>query len=176
MQTELSIFNRIRSLAGQSAILDWAMVFLGEYLGYFLVVVVLIFFLKSQEDWRAKFHNFALVVLSVILSRGILTEVIRFFFRRERPFAVLEIEPLISQAASAALPSGHAAFYFALAFAIWIINKRLGFWLTVGALFIGFGRVVSGVHWPLDILAGALVGLLSVFVVNFLLRSLRGSK
>ena len=170
---ELQIFNAIHSLAGQSKLLDWVALLLANYLGYFLILGTA-YFLFKEKDWKKRFLNLSFISLAVILSRGLLTEIIRFFYFRPRPFVALEFEPLFNHSAlQAAFPSGHAAFYFALAFAIFFINRRLGVWYTIGAVFMGLARVYAGVHWPLDIVAGALVSLLSVFVVKWLLEKVR---
>lgn len=174
MGLETQIFNAIHDLAGQSKLLDWAMVFLASYLGYFLILGV-IYILFKEKDWKKSFLNFSFLSIAVILSRGLLTEIIRFFYFRPRPFVALEFEPLFNHSAlQAAFPSGHASFYFALAFALFFLGRRrLGLWYAVGAVFMGLARVYAGVHWPLDIVAGALVGLLAAFVVKSLLSHIK---
>lgn len=162
---DLSIFNFIHGLAGQSRLLDWLGIFLADYLGYVLIFAVLVLILKT----RRRFQFFAFVILSALLSRGLLTEFIRFIYSRPRPPLVAGINPLIDYAASASFPSGHAALYFALAFAVWHFNRRWGYWFLLGAALIGVARVLVGVHWPLDILGGALLGLLSAIVVKWIL-------
>lgn len=169
MALEKEIFDVIFSLAHQSKILDWFLVFFADYLAYALVLGFLITLFRSK-DWKDKFYQFAFIALSVILSRFLITEIIRFAYFRLRPFAALEIEPLIDYPSVAAFPSGHAAFFFAMAFAIFFINRKLGIWYISGAVLMGLARVAVGVHWPLDIVGGALVALLSVIVVRWILN------
>lgn len=167
MDLELQIFNTLRNLAGQSALLDWLIVFLGSYSVYFLVLgfILLIFF---KKDWRSRLYYSSFASLSVIVSMS-LAKIIQFFLGRPRPFAVLNFDPLISHAATPALPSGHAAFFFALAFSVFLISKKWGWVYLSAAVLMGVARVVAGVHWPLDIAAGFLVAALSFFVVKWLL-------
>lgn len=164
------VFKFINGFAGKSQWLDLAGIFFSDYFGYILIagVVYLIF---SAGDWRKRFHDSAFIILSIIVSRGIITEIIRFFYNRPRPFVEFGNFPLIEQANVPALPSGHASFYFALIIPIFFINKRLGWYGLAGAGLIGIARVFAGVHWPLDIIAGALVALASVFIVHWLLDS-----
>ncbi|KKU77189.1 MAG: Bacitracin transport permease protein BcrC [Parcubacteria group bacterium GW2011_GWA2_47_8b] len=164
-----SVFNAIHSIAGQFGILDALIVFFAKYFGYFLVLGAAIFIYK-EKDWHKRFYYFALSVLTIIISRGILAEIIRFFYFRARPFAALGFEPLVNHSATAAsFPSGHAAFYFALALAMISIDKKRGWIYLAGAALIGLARVAAGVHWPSDILAGAIVGLISFLVVEWAL-------
>jgi len=164
------VFKFINGFAGKSQWLDFAGIFFADYFGYLLIagVAYLIF---SAGDWRKKFQNSAFIILSTIISRGIITEIIRFFYNRPRPFIEFGNLPLIDQANVPALPSGHAAFYFALVIPVFFINKKFGWYGVAGAALMGVARIFVGVHWPLDIVAGALVALLSVFIVHWLLDS-----
>lgn len=159
------IFQSINGLSGKHSSLDLLGVFLAQYLAYFLIVGCLsaLIFIR---DWRLKFYTFSLVALSVILARGILTELIRFIYYRARPFLVLPINPLIAVDNSAGFPSGHAAVFFALAAAVFYLNRKWGIVLLISAAVMGLARVFVGVHWPLDILGGAVVGLLSAVIAH----------
>jgi membrane-associated phospholipid phosphatase len=65
-----------------------------------------------------------------------------------------------------AFPSGHASMVFILAGVFSFITTRI--WLRIalilGASLVSLSRVVVGVHWPLDILAGALIGWVAIWV------------
>ena len=65
------------------------------------------------KDWRKHISLALQMVAAVILSRGIITEIIRFFWHRSRPFVEQNFIPMISHADSASFPSGHATFFFA---------------------------------------------------------------
>lgn len=162
-------FTAINSLAGKSHLLDFLGIFFAEYFGYFLIIaaIVLIF---SLDDWKRKMHYSAFIILTVILSRGIFTELIRFFYHRPRPFSVLEVTPLIEQVNKGALPSGHAAVYFALALPFFLINRKWGWYMVLAASVMGAARIFVGVHWPLDIIAGAVVAAASFYLVKILLE------
>jgi len=178
---DLIIFNVIHSLAGQSKILDWLGIFAAQYLGYFLIVAAVLLIWKKEKSAIKRWYYFAFLALSLILSLGVITETIRFVYNRPRPFVFLNFTPLIHHSGGAAMPSGHAAFYFALAFAMILVNKlswptkivsyRMLIFFLGAALLMGIARVFVGVHWPTDIIAGAIVGFLGAFVAYYLLRS-----
>jgi undecaprenyl-diphosphatase len=75
------------------------------------------------------------------------------------------IEPNISETLQS-FPSGHALFYFALAFVIYTKSKKWGMWFFLGAFLMGLGRVASGVHFPIDILGGAVLGILTAYILS----------
>ncbi len=173
MSLELSLFNSLHDLVGKSGLLDWLFIFLANYFGYFLVAGF-IFLLLKERNRHQRLHYLFFGLLTTILSRGLITEIIRFFYDRPRPFDFLSFTPLISHDPGNSLPSGHAAFYFALALTVFIVNKKWWGWIFLAsALLIGLARIIAGVHWPSDILAGLAVSIVSFFVVKYLLSSFR---
>jgi len=118
---------------------------------------------------REKIGYLILGATSVILSRLIITEAIRWIWHRPRPFVDQQVNQLIEHSASGSFPSGHIAFLFALSAAIYFFNKKIG-WLFFGLSFlIGLSRIFVGIHYPLDILGGIVVGILSaVLLKNFI--------
>ncbi len=165
MNFDLALFNLIHDLAGKSRLLDFLGIFLADYFGYLLILAA-IALVAMESDWRKKFNYYTTLALSLILSRGIFTETIRFIYARPRPFTALEFAPLIAEKDYGAFPSGHAAFYFALAGVIWLLNKKWGWRFAAAAALMGLARVFAGVHWPLDIVGGAIVGLGSVWLID----------
>ncbi|MDP3729572.1 MAG: phosphatase PAP2 family protein [bacterium] len=170
MNYDEQIFYAIQGLAGKSRLLDFLGVFFAEQSGYFLVIAVIaLIFLMPQWKERLRFIFFTL--LSVIISRGILIELIRIVYNRPRPFAALEITPLVNHAYTAAFPSGHVALYFALAFSVLLINRRFGYGMIAVATLMGISRIFIGVHWPLDIVGGALVAFISFMIVKNIFKT-----
>jgi len=164
-------FNSIHQLVGQSRLLDLFAIFLADYLAYILILIVLVI-IFSAKKYKNRIYNLAFVSLALLISNGIFTETIRFFFFRKRPFVELDFIPLIEKSSSeAAFPSGHASFFFVLAFAIYYLGeKRWSLIFFVAALLMGISRVYVGVHWPLDIVMGMLVAFISAYIVRLLLE------
>jgi undecaprenyl-diphosphatase len=152
-------------------------VFLAKYLSYFLVLffVYLIFSEKFYHEKKVKLSKqvklflFLETILALILSRGIITELIRFFYPIKRPFDVLGIKSFIFESGSS-FPSGHSAFFFALATIIFIWNKKYGLIYFILGIINGLSRIAVGVHWPLDILGGFVIGILSALLVHLVLN------
>ena len=162
---DLSIFNWTHSLAGKSRLLDFFGIIMADYSGYLLVLIAFILFL-SEADLRKKFSYYATLVLSVIFSRGIITEFFRFVYTSPRPFAALNFSPLVNGENGNSFPSGHAAFFFAIAGTVWLFNKKWGRRFLGVAVLMGLARIFAGVHWPSDILGGAIIGLFSAWLAD----------
>ena len=78
---------------------------------------------------------------------------------RPRPFqAIPSVVPLVEHTAGSSFPSGHAATSFAGAIALAWLLPRLRSALIVLAALVAFSRVYVGVHYPSDVLAGAVIG------------------
>ena len=67
--------------------------------------------------------------------------------------------------AEPSFPSGHAAFYFAIATIVYFYNKKAGLGFFLASFLISISRVFVGIHWPADIMAGALVGIFSGWLI-----------
>lgn len=165
------LFQFIYGLSHRNFLLDDLGIFCAQYLPYLLVIgfLILVFY---EEGWRRKWYFFSEAAIAIILSRGLLTEIIRFFYNHPRPFDVLGFTPLIGESGYS-FPSGHAAWFFALAMVIFFRNRKWGTWFFVLALVNGIARIYVGVHWPLDILGGAAIGILSVVFIHWLMRDSR---
>jgi undecaprenyl-diphosphatase len=168
MVWDINLFNWIHGLAGWSVFTDSTGIFFAKYLAYLLGIASL-FFIFKQNDWRSRLGAFLNIALAVLLSRGIIVEVIRYFYERPRPFAALGFESLIGESGGS-FPSGHASFFFAVSFAIFAINRSWGWWFLGLSLLNGLARIFVGVHYPADVAGGILVGLAGWAAVYFLLQ------
>lgn len=173
---DLYIFNLINSWAGKFFWLDGLALFFAKYFEFFLIFFLLLFLVSDpagvaprrpygagfRKHWQMVISSF----LAAIISRFIITDLIRYFFPRMRPFVEHQVNLLINHSASEpSFPSGHAAFYFALAIVVYFYNKRIGWGFILGAFLISLSRVFVGIHWPFDILVGAIVGIFSGWLV-----------
>ncbi|OGK15137.1 hypothetical protein A2690_00020 [Candidatus Roizmanbacteria bacterium RIFCSPHIGHO2_01_FULL_39_12b] len=164
MKIDLYIFDSIHQFAGIFWPLDWLGILGAKYLPYLLIIAALYFLFRLKTS-KEKLFFLSFTALATLLSRGIITEAFRFFYDRPRPFVALGFQPLISQDIAGSFPSGHAAFYFALALCLYLFNKKWGWWFMVLSLFMGLARVFVGVHYPSDILGGMAIAAVSFFVV-----------
>lgn len=157
------IFKSINNLAGKWACLDGLAIFLADYLVYFLIIAAaILFFFLNKKD---RFRYLTLGVLGIFLSRVVITELIRWIWYRPRPFLTHQVTQLAEHSSSASFPSGHTTFVFALAMVVFLFDKRLGIIFFVSSFLIGLSRVFVGIHYPLDILIGILIGISSSWLV-----------
>lgn len=168
MNTQL--FITVNSWAGRHEWLDMLMIFFAEWLGYILIALLVFVFIKNRQRHQEMF----LVSLgSALIARYVFVNVIRLFYYNPRPFLVTtDIVQLVNHETTSSFPSGHASFYFALAIGVYLYNKKAGRGYLISAGLIGFARVWGGVHWPLDIVAGALLGIATAMLAKNLKEKL----
>lgn len=150
-----TIFYALNSLAGHGALSDSAIVFFAVSLPWVMVtfaVIYLIFFHRNLLWFSvAGFTSLFSLMLTDILKWAI--------FRHPRPFVALpNVTALISITPYDSFPSGHATVFAALATAMFLYDKRIGYWYIFGTLLVGIARISAGVHYPVDILTGYLIG------------------
>ena len=110
-------------------------------------------------------------VAAALLVRFVLVQAFYFFKFRFRPFVYNPITLLIPYDGHAtSFPSGHASFYFALSTIIFGYNKKYGTLFYIFSFLICLGRVFVGIHWPSDIIAGAVLGNIMGWVLNKLFK------
>ena len=124
--------------------------------------------------WR----RYALVVFTVLAvavadwsSYGV-----KAIFDVERPsMRYAEPKPLVHAPIDASFPSGHAATSFAAATMLSFARPRWAPAFYLLALAIGFSRVYVGVHYPLDIVGGAALGVAVAIALRWLATNRRRS-
>ncbi len=121
--------------------------------------------LRYQLGVLTALAGMALANWMVFIGNGI--------FFRPRPFVELDVSLLFYHPTDSSMPSNSAAAFFALAAAVWGFNRWAGTAMLAVAAIHGFLRVYAGVHYPSDIIVGALIGVAGA-VVAYRLRGLLG--
>lgn len=106
------------------------------------------------------------LALCLLATDQIAGQVLKPLFDRARPcFTVPGVKALVPVAHSPSFPSNHAANVFGLA--CLMAMDRGGYWLwglPIAGL-VGISRVYAGVHYPSDVLGGAVLGLMVAWII-----------
>lgn len=119
------------------------------------------------ENLSQRFFTVTLLVLSTA-GAYFASVLLKNYFKIGRPVLLnFNFHPLINNLNDYGFPSSHAAFYSALATTLFLIHRRAGVYAGLLALVIGAARILAGVHTPLDILGGYLLGTGIAAIVSF---------
>jgi undecaprenyl-diphosphatase len=144
--------------------LDWLFEWLSR-IGTFGLVWILIGFALALAQRRPAP---VLIITAAAFLGNLSSTAGKLLIDRTRP----HYHPLIKVPTSHSFPSGHSASSFAAATAIGVITPRLRVPAFVLAAGIAFSRVYNGVHWPLDVLVGAVLGVLIALLLLAAIRRL----
>jgi undecaprenyl-diphosphatase len=170
---DFTIFSFVNQIASKNAILDFVGIFLANYFIWLLFFVVIFFgFLPPKRRGETISKANALRSIFGALLGGSLTLIIGQFIVRARPFVVHEVNLLIFPPITiASFPSFHTTLAFALACTLFLFNRKIGIWFFVAAMLIGIARVYVGVHYPSDIIFGAIIGCSSSLIIKFFIAN-----
>lgn len=165
---DIAIFYGIQKLIGLSSVIDGVGIFFASVLIWIEAAAVVFFYLRSRR------HR-ALVALSAFVSglaSWIVSSGIGIVYFRPRPFTVLANAHLLigKSPLEKSFPSDHATVAFALACAVYFADRRWGAFFLAGAAAIAAARVFVGVHYPSDVVAGALLGFVCAYLIHRLIH------
>ncbi|MDO5406748.1 MAG: phosphatase PAP2 family protein [Eubacteriales bacterium] len=108
-----------------------------------------------------------MAAFSLALEAAVCNLILKPMVARIRPCDLAEgIQLLIGRPEDYSFPSGHTSAGFAVAAALLLSGSRLGIPTLVLAVMIAFSRLYLYVHFPTDVLAGALLGIAAALVVR----------
>lgn len=115
--------------------------------------------LKEKRERRINKIKDAVFIAGAIFATYVVVTVTKILIAYPRPFNTLtDLHVLINLPNDYSFPSGHAALTMALATSVYFFRKRLGTLLFLFAFVVGLARIYVGVHYPLDVGVGFLLG------------------
>jgi membrane-associated phospholipid phosphatase len=130
-------------------------------------MIVVFFLVAGLAYHRGRWVNYAVAMAMAGLSAGLFAQLLKFVFGRTRP--ELWLGPFhYARGGANSFPSGHTVGAFALAGVLIFSSRSLP--LRVVALLlaaaVGCARIMAFRHWPSDVVASALIGLLAAAIAS----------
>ncbi|MBI4122677.1 MAG: phosphatase PAP2 family protein [Parcubacteria group bacterium] len=143
----------------------WLVSFFATYLIWLVGIGIIV--IAFSYSFRLAIEHMLRLGFSAFFALGA-NRVVEWAYFRPRPFVAGEFAPRIDVSPlDGSFPSDHAAVAWALAAAAFAWNKKIGAAFAAAALAISIGRVLAGVHYVLDIVVGALVGVGAGFLISW---------
>lgn len=171
-------YHWLNQFAGHHPIIDAIMSFLAQYsLEMYVFLFLAAWFALPKHDSERR-HVLVVMGFSGVLAL-MFNVIISHLWFRPRPFVTLAkgtYTQLIPHSLDASFPSDHTSGSFGFAAASWEkTNRWISGLYTSLAVLVPIARVYTGVHWPTDVLAGIIIGIVSsriLWVLNPLLKPL----
>ncbi len=147
--------------------LDQLMYYMTEALFWIPVYILLLWLIAKNFSKGAMFWSLLAIALIVTLSDRISVEVFKEVVQRYRPSRNLEIGPMVHlvndyRGGLYGFVSSHATNFFGIATFLFLLLRKAyprGAWLILlWATLISYTRIYLGVHYPLDIIGGGMLG------------------
>ena len=153
----------------QNSLFDILMPFVTNYRNwYFIILLTILLFIV--RDWKKGLATILLVIIAVSISDFLNSHVVKFLFGRLRPCNKLPIETLnliIGCPHNPSFPSSHASNIFALSTVLVYRYRRLLIPMAFITVLVCLSRVYLGLHYPSDVIAGGVCGVLYGSIVIF---------
>ena len=132
-----------------------------------LWIVIAVVLCISKKYRRGGMQMLSAELLGFIVGNLIIKNLVN----RLRPFQIDETVSLIVMIPfDSSFPSGHTLTGITAAVTLMFIDKRMGIPALVLAILIAFSRMYNFMHFPTDVLAGALLGVVSAVFMNYVFR------
>lgn len=130
-----------------------------HYLSYPILGLLIFYFILKKERFIAT------LLITVVIISTVTSALVKAAVPRERPYQVLDVRQLVEEDDNRSFPSNHAQLSFALSAIVLYFYRRFGSILILLSLLMGASRIYLGVHYPSDVIGGALIGCLLAFLV-----------
>jgi len=140
---------------------DIIMPFLTNPKNFYIIFLILWFLMVFSSKYKYRIAGWT-IIIAVAISDFLSSKILKFLILRQRPFEVLpDVYKLVSSAGPS-FPSSHAVNSFTVATLIMLFFKN-PVYTTIAfivAFLSGFSRIYVGVHYPLDVISGAVIGII----------------
>jgi len=164
MTIDWTLLSLLNGLAGRSAAFDLVVRLLVNDYAITTALVVVPFglwFSGASTQQRERNQRAVLSAATSMFIANLFVKALNLLYYRPRPFAGHDLNLLFYHPSDSSFPSNPASVGFCIATAVWFFNRTAGWILYVLAGLLGLARLISGVHYPSDVLGGALIGMLS---------------
>lgn len=168
-QIHLEIFRFINDMGKQYDALNPVVVGIAEYTLYVLGAGLLIYWLTRSRANRMM----VIQAVCAFIFAELLGKTAGILYEHQQPFAVLpNVNQLIEHDIDNSFPSDHTILFFSICMSFLLVRMKEGWlWLAL-ACCVAISRIWVGVHYPIDVAVGALLGILSAVVVHLTLPKL----
>ena len=156
----INLFRTINDLGKQYTFLNSSMIFIAEYMVYFLAIVVItIWFTRRKKN-----RMMVLCATITFVIAEIIGKIAGKLHSNYQPFA---------KAVDNSFPSDHTILFFSFCVSFWLFRKGWWFLWVVLSFIVGISRIWVGVHYPADVIAGAFISIILATIIYYIFPKLK---
>lgn len=165
-----SVFRIINDIGKEQTWLNSPLTWFSNWAVVLLALFMIVTFLLSV---RNRSYKDAIIMISGGISfvvTFIICKLLGQLRYNEQPFAELEnVNQLVFKEVNNSFPSDHTALFFSIMFAFYFYERKYK-WLIVFPFLMALSRIYVGVHYPLDVLVAAIVGISISYMIVKLIK------
>ncbi len=168
MNPDVWLFHAINQFVGTVPVIDWlARAIVNDYAvpTVMSLVAVALWFAGATSEERTRNQRAVIFIALAVLFCNALIKDMSYVYFRPRPFATETVKLLFYRPSVSSFPSIPVQVAFSFAAGAWYANKRVSKFLFVLGTLYALSRVYAGVHYPSDVIGGALIGAGMVYIV-----------
>ncbi len=176
-QVDERVLLWINGLVGKSPILDRIMILMAN--DYFIPVVIslillALWFLGRDMAQRESYHR-AIIVAAVSMGSACgFVMAANHLYHHDAPFKAMPelmdtVNSIFYPIHDPPFPSNTSAVTFAAATSLWQKSRKIGLLLLIPAILMPFAKIYAAVYWPSDIVAGAILGILTAYFIKWIM-------
>jgi undecaprenyl-diphosphatase len=161
-EINVSLFRMVNNLGKDMIFLNPAIKFIAEYLVIMLVMGIVFYWFSGSKN------NRIMVICGsfTFLLAEIVGKLAGKLYSNNQPFAELEnVNKLMGHEIDNSFPSDHTILFFAFCISFNLFNRKTGLLWVIAAFLVGFSRIWVGVHYPADVIAGAVISIIAALFV-----------
>jgi membrane-associated phospholipid phosphatase len=160
--------NRLSALDGAFIFISQSGPIIAECIP--LAFIITGFLKKKKKIWMEGFMIATPYLLAVVILN-----IVKVFIDRPRPFTSYTYIQKLSEGGSSSFPSGHTsdAFSIAMIVSLFFPKRKIVIPIFLWAILVGYSRMDLGVHYPTDVLGGAIIGIGSSLLCHRLFKQYR---
>jgi undecaprenyl-diphosphatase len=168
-QLNVDVFRAINDIGKEHTSLDPIAIFMADYMIFVLALGMLVYwFTQTNKNRMMVIQAGVAFVLAEVLGK-----IAGTMYYHNQPFTELpHVNQLIAHAVNNAFPSDHSILFFSVCFSFLLVRKKEGWLWLVFACIVGVSRIWVGVHYPGDVLTGALIGIVAALVAYWIVPKL----
>ncbi|KYD06662.1 undecaprenyl-diphosphatase [Heyndrickxia sporothermodurans] len=165
----IDVFRSINNVGKEVPATEPVAVFVAEYMLYFLILALLVHWFTRRQ--RNRMMVIQAVIATVIAE--VLGKIAGKLYSHHQPFAELpHVNKLVEHAIDNSFPSDHSIIFFSICFSFFLVRKKEWWLWIVLAILVAISRVMVGVHYPVDVATGALLGIISALIAYWIVPKL----